>query len=117
MVMDMMTQGQQPPDAGPPPDLAAALGAGPAAGGPPAGPQDTGQPPDQGAAPGDPVEIVTQMLEMGKTYLDTEEDHEDLLAMQKILTELQNLLTKDQQDADKAMQGNVSPRILRKAGV
>lgn len=128
--MDMMTQGAPPaPDQGPPPDLAAALGAGGpppdpyGAGGPPAGPLDaaTAAPPDQAAGPtgagGDPVDIVTQMLDLGKGYLDAEQDHEDLLAMQKVLTDLQSLLTKDQQDADKAMQGNTTPRILRKAGV
>jgi hypothetical protein len=54
---------------------------------------------------------------MGKTYLDSEQDHEDLLEMQKILTQLQNLLTKDQKDSDAAMAGNTSPRTLRKAGV
>lgn len=125
MVMDMMTQGQPPAaptDAGPPPDLAAALGAG--AGGPPAGPYDAtaAAPPEAPpeaptGAGGDPIDTVSGMLEMGKGYLDSEQDHEDLLEMQKILTQLQNLLTKNQKDADQAMAGNTSPRTLRKAGV
>ena len=128
MVMDMM-QAPPPPDsgagAGPPPDLAAALGAGgppPGAGPPPdlaaalgAPPPGAEPPPDQGAPAQDSAEIVSGMLDQAKQYLDTEQDHEDLLSMQKISTLLQQLLTKDQQDADAAMSGNLKPRTLRKA--
>lgn len=55
------------------------------------------------------------MLDLGKQYLDVEPDQEDLLLMQKILTQLQQVLTKDQTDADQAMQGSTNPRAMRKA--
>jgi hypothetical protein len=97
MVMNMMT-GQGAP--GPPPgELAGMLGMG-------------GQPPPQ---PGNPPEIVQQMLDLAKQYLDVEPDHEDKLAMQKVTTQLQQLLAKDQADADGALSGNTNPRTLRKA--
>lgn len=109
MAMDFIA-GQGPPPGGgggAPPDLAALLGAG--APGPP-GPNDTADPGAQ-----TPVEIVQAMIDAGKPYLDVEKDHEDLLTMQKILTMLQQLLTKDQQDADAIASGVTSPRALRKA--
>jgi len=59
--------------------------------------------------------IVQQMLDLSQDYLQNETDQEDLLAMQKIGTELQQLLAKDQQDADKMMQGTATPRGMRKA--
>jgi hypothetical protein len=104
MVMDMIGGRGAPP--GPPPNLAALLGAGAPGGGP-----------DQGATTqqGDPVAIVSNMLDLAQQYLQVEPDQDDKLAMQKVSTELQQLLSKDQADADNAMQGNLSPRTLRKA--
>lgn len=95
-----------PPDAGPGPgppgppgDLAALLGGG----GTPTGPLD------------DSSAIVQQMLDLSQQYLSTEQDQEDLLTMQKISTELQQLLAKDQKDAESMMQGKPTPRGMRKA--
>lgn len=102
MAMDLM-QGRAAP--GPPPDLAAMLG-----GGPQQAPPATG---DQGQ--GDPVAIVSNMLDLASQYLQVEPDEEDKLLMQKVTTQLQQLLAKDQADADGAMQGNLNPRTLRKA--
>lgn len=72
-----------------------------------------------GAAPSDneggAVASIQQMIAAGKRYLGQERDQEDLLTMHKILTQLQQLRAKDQQDADSALQGNVSPRLVRKA--
>lgn len=107
MAMDMLSGRAAPPGGGAP-DLAALLGAGGQT-----GPPAPDQPQQQ--AQGDPVGIVQQMLGLGKQYLDVEPDHEDLLTMQKVLTSLQQLLTKDQQDADQAMSGSTNPRALRKA--
>jgi len=110
--------GGPPPDAGgggaPPPDLAALLGMGGGPGGPggaPGGPPD----PTAGQAPSDPAAIVQQMVDLSQAYLQAEQDQEDLLTMQKISTELQSLLAKDQQDSDKMMQGTATPRAMRKA--
>lgn len=119
MAMDMIRGRAMPGPAGPgpgpapgppgaggglPPDLAAALGIG---GAPPGAPG--------GAPTPSPVDIVQQMLDLSQTYLQAEQDQEDLLAMQKIGTELQQLLAKDQQDADKMMGGQATPRAMRKA--
>lgn len=115
MAMEMMAGAGAPPMAGPggggpPADLAALLGAG-------GGGADAAQAP--APAPGgegqDSIEIVGQMLDLGKQYLDVEPDQEDLLLMQKILTQLQQVLAKDQSDADQAMQGSTNPRAMRKA--
>jgi hypothetical protein len=81
-------------------------------GGDQAGPQGD---PTAGQAPEDPVAIVQQMIDLSQAYLSAEQDQEDLLTMQKISTELQSLLAKDQQDADKMMQGTATPRAMRKA--
>lgn len=106
MAMDMIS-GRGAPSGPPPPNLAALLGAGGAPGG---GPQ-------QGATTqqGDPVAIVSNMLDLAQQYLQVEPDQEDKLAMQKVSTELQQLLSKDQADGDKAMSGDLSARTLRKA--
>jgi hypothetical protein len=88
-----------------PPDLAAALGIGGAPPGAPGGAQPQAS----------PVDIVSQMIDLTQQYLQAEQDQEDLLAMQKIGTELQALLAKDQQDADKMMGGQATPRAMRKA--
>jgi len=61
------------------------------------------------------VAIVQQMLDLSQAYLQAEQDQEDLLAMQKVSTDLQALLAKDQQDADKIMTGAATPRAMRKA--
>lgn len=98
---------------GPPPDLAALLGAGGPPPGPQPGPGSGG--PDNGTAPSDPVAVVQQMVDLSKQYLDVEKDQQDLLQMQKIGTLLQQLLAKDQQDADQVMSGATNPRALRKA--
>jgi hypothetical protein len=104
MAMDMISGRGAPP--GPPPNLAALLGAGAPGGGP-----------DQGATAqqGDPVAIVSNMLDLAQQYLQVEPDQDDKLAMQKVSTELQQLLAKDQADGDKAMSGDLGPRTLRKA--
>lgn len=98
IVMDMMTGAG---GGAPPADLASILGG--------------AQQPQAPQAQGDPVEIVSNMLDLASQYVQVEPDQEDKLAMQKVMTELQQLLAKDQQDADKAMGGNMDPRTLRKA--
>jgi len=55
------------------------------------------------------------MIDLSQQYLGTEQDQEDLLHMQKIATELQTLLAKDQKDAESMMQGKPTPRGMRKA--
>jgi len=67
------------------------------------------------AGTSDSASIVQQMLDLSQSYLQNEQDQEDLLAMQKIATELQQLLTKDQQDAEKMMAGTPTSRGMRKA--
>lgn len=87
-----------------PPDILAGL-----AGGPP----DQGQDPSQGS--GDPLDILSQMLDLADQYRSAEPDEEDRLEMEKARTLLQNLLAKDQKEQDGMMQGKVTPRGVRKS--
>lgn len=113
-----------------PPDLMALLGGGgaPDPSAAPAGPdaaaqgpvdpsQDPASVPAQDGSPdGDPVEILTQMIDLAMKYLDVEPDEEDKSTMTKVLQQLQQYKAKDQADADAALGGKVSPKLMRKVG-
>jgi hypothetical protein len=105
--MNMISGGGPLGGTGAPPDLASLLGAGAAS----ANPTPDAPPTQQG----DPPSIVSNMLDLASQYLQVEPDHEDKLIMQKITTQLQQLLAKDQSDADNAMSGNLNARTLRHA--
>jgi hypothetical protein len=86
-----------------PPDLLAALGGAGAAGGPP----------EQG--PGDPVELLRQILDLADEYKSVERDEEDILVIEKVTSIVQGLLAKNQREDDGMMQGKLTPRALRRA--
>lgn len=66
------------------------------------------------ASPRSTSEILEEMIESAKEYLNVEQDEEDKLTMTKVLQQLQQYLAKEQSEADGALQGKVSPRMIRK---
>jgi hypothetical protein len=80
--------------------------------------------PSAGYAPGQsggsedqPVQILDQMIQLARQYLDVEPDEEDKATMAKLLATLQQYKAKDQADMQQALGGNASvARVLRKAG-
>ena len=76
-------------------------------------------PPDPGAggsnADAQAAEILGQMLDLGTQYMSIEPDEEDKAVVAQCLSQLQKIRAKDQQDADKMTQGNVTSRALRAA--
>lgn len=74
-------------------------------------------PPGQGGPEDQPVDLLKQMIDLAKSYLDVEPDEEDKATMTKVLQLLQQYLAKDQADQQAAMGGNPTiARVLRKAG-
>lgn len=107
-IMDMLGQaggapGGGPPAGPPPPDPSQT-------GGPPPGPDGGGGDPSQQ----DPSNLIRDMLDLLDQYKSTEEDEADKLLVEKIGTQLQQLLANNQQTLDQAMQGKISPKLLRK---
>lgn len=119
MAMDMISGAAGPPGLGGPggpgdptssPDYSA-LGPSPA-GPTPSGPNGPsgGQSPDAQAA-----DILGQMLDLATQYMQIEPDEEDKQVIAQCIANMQRIRAKDQQDADKVTQGNVTPRALRAA--
>lgn len=91
-------------------------GAPPGMGAPPPDPASNGPPPDPAAASGGSTsEILQQMIDLAKSYLDTEQDQEDLHTMTKVLAQLQSYLAREQKEEDGMMQGKMSPKAMRSA--
>lgn len=102
---EMMQPGMQ---GGMPPELASLLGGA----APPPG--DPGMmPPEQGPEGGEStIDILNQMLDLAKLYMEVDEDEEDKMTMAKVLTMLQGYLAAEQRESQDAMQGKLSPKLL-----
>lgn len=91
-----------------PPDVMSAISAG--------GQGDPGAP---GADQGDPnasaADLLSQILDLGTQYLQVEPDEQDKATVQGCLATLQKIRAKDQSEADGALQGKTTPRLIRKA--
>jgi hypothetical protein len=61
------------------------------------------------------ADILGQMLMLGTQYMQIEPDEEDKQIIATCIAQMQKVRAKDQQDADKVTQGNVTPRALRAA--
>lgn len=72
-----------------------------------------GQQPPAPQSGGDTVDILRQMIDLAKNYIDAEQDEDDKLTMTKVLTTLQQYLAAEQKERDDAMQGKASPKMLR----
>lgn len=101
-ILDSILGGGQSAGGGLPPDLAAAI---------------QGGAPDAGASPsgGDPVQLLSDALDTLQQYMQVEPDEEDKAVAAQCITQLQKLKAKDQSEADGAMQGKTTPRMVRKA--
>lgn len=99
--------------AGPmPPDIGAMIdGLG---GGMPAQPGEEPLPGVKDGAPGGGEEALTQAIDMIQMAIDAEADQEDIQVMLQCQTKLQQILAKNQSEADSAMGGKVSPKAMRK---
>lgn len=73
-------------------------------------------PEDQQQSGGGPAEIIRAMLQSADQYRQVETDDEDLLAMEKARTLLQQLLANQQKQQDELVQGKASPQALRRFG-
>lgn len=91
-----------------PPEIAALVGGG----GDQGAPADSGSGKDPQAA----VQYVSDAIDTLKKYIDVEPDEEDIQVAMTCLQNLQKLKAKDQQEADGAMQGKATPRLMRKVG-
>ena len=111
-----------------PPDLTAALGGGapaPSAGGglPPdlgallgggAAPADDSLPSIKDGTHGGGEEALTAALDALQDAIDQEADQEDIQVMLQCQTKLQQILAKNQKEADSAMGGSLAPAAARK---
>jgi hypothetical protein len=95
-----------------PPDLMAMLGAGGA-------PEGQAPPEEQPAGitdgkPGGGEEALTEAINLLQLAIDAEADQEDIQTMLQCQTKLQQVLAKNQAEADKALGGQVTPRAVRR---
>lgn len=102
MALDMISGGAAP----------AMMGAGPPDPGVQAG---QAQAPSGGNADSAAADILGQMLDLAMQYMQIEPDEEDKQVIAVCIQNMQKVRAKDQQDADKMTQGNVTPRALRAA--
>lgn len=79
--------------------------------GPPPGPQGQPDPHD----PAHAQELLKQMLDIADEYKMGEQDEQDVLAIEKVTTMIQDLLAKQQQEQDGLASGKSTPRALRRA--
>jgi hypothetical protein len=70
--------------------------------------------PEEEEAAGDPASLIREMLALADEYRMAEQDDEDLLAMEKARTLLQQLLAAQQKQQDELVQGKASPAALRR---
>lgn len=70
---------------------------------------------DSGGGGANPLELYKAMKELLREAIDVEQDEEDILALEKIATLVQQLLANNQKMQDSAMQGQMDPKMMRKA--
>lgn len=102
--MSMMQPPTAPPDI--PPQLLAMLGG--AAQAPP--------PQEQGDDEREPIQILKQMIQLANQFIKVEPDADDQATMAKLLSTLHQYLAREQQDAEAALGGGSSTRVLRRMG-
>jgi ABC-type uncharacterized transport system YnjBCD substrate-binding protein len=88
-----------PEPGGFPPELMAAMG-----GGPPPG----------GGGGGSPADFLRDLIEHARAYQDVEQDPEDLAVVAKCIAALQQLMAKNQKEADAAVGAGPAAKYLRK---
>lgn len=69
----------------------------------------------EGGLPYDAVGYVQAILEMLNEWRMNEQDPEDLMALEKISTLLQQVATQHHKESQDAMSGKLSPRMMSQA--
>jgi len=77
--------------------------------------QGGGAPEGAGGSQPESADFARSMLELINEWRQVETDEEDLLAIEKISTLVQMLLTRNAKEGMDAMQGKLSPRLLGQA--
>jgi len=104
--------GGDPAGGGLPPDLMALMGGG---GAPPEAMEGEAGPPSVvEGQPGGGEEALVTAIDSIQDAIDAESDQEDIQVMLQCQAKLQGILAKNQQDADKALGGQASPKAVRK---
>jgi hypothetical protein len=103
--LDMIAGGGPPP--GMPPDIGMP--------GPPDVQAGQAQAPSGANADSAAADLLGQILDLISQYMSIEPDEEDKAIVAQCQAQMQKVRAKDQQDADKMTQGNVTPRALRAA--
>lgn len=93
-----------------PPDIAALLGGG----APPEGAEGPALPSIKDGAFGGGEEALTAALDALQAAIDAEADQEDIQVMLQCQAKLQQILAKNQAEADAGVGGSVSPKAMRK---
>jgi hypothetical protein len=117
MMMPPDMAGAPPADpaaGGMPPDLMAMLGGGAPAGPPMEEGAPVGGPSITDGAPGGGEDALVLALDALQDAIDNEADQEDIQIMLQCQAKLQQILAKNQAEADKAMGGGASPAAMRK---
>ena len=91
--------------------IAALMGA---MGGGGAPPEEAGLPSVKDGTPGGGEEALVLALDALQDAIDAEADQEDIQVMLQCQAKLQQILAKNQAEADKAMGGGASPSAMRK---
>lgn len=101
--------GAPAPGGGPlPPDLMALMGGGAA----PAPEEEAASITD--GAPGGGEDALVEAIDLLQIAIDNEADQEDVQVMLQCQAKLQQILAKNQSEADAALGGKVSPKAIRK---
>jgi hypothetical protein len=114
MPPDMAAMGGPPADpaaGGMPPDMAGLLSA---LGGGGEAPAEEAPPSITEGTPGGGEEALVLALDALQDAIDNEADQEDIQVMLQCQAKLQQILAKNQAEADKAMGGGASPAAMRK---
>lgn len=76
---------------------------------------DEGEPLDElAAADRSPEELLREMLRLAGEYRTVERDDEDLLAIERVTTLVQQLLAAQQKERDGLLSGGLNPRAIRR---
>lgn len=104
-----------PPMAGPPPELMAMLAGGMGA---PPGAGPAGPPMPEAPSFKDPSEALRDLFDIVKShpYLQMETDDADLAQLQKILSSMQDLLAKNQKQAESALGIGPAQKFMMRQG-
>jgi len=95
--------------------LEALLGGGGGGAPPPGGAPGAPPPAEQDAGGGEVSDMLKEMLEIARGYLDQEQDEQNKLTMEQVTTLIQKVLAAEEKELQDAMGGKMSPKLLSRA--